>query len=310
MTAKKLIKFCAYPVVKIMDGYFKWQLTHNPKAAFEYLWLRKYRRIFHWNNPQTLNEKISWMIYKSDTSKWTELADKYLMRLHLEKMGLGEYLPKLYGCWERAEDIDFDAMPEKFVLKCNHDCASTKIVDKRVGYDREKLIVFYNERVNKPYGIETLEPHYVKIQRRIIAEEFIENDRKEVSSNIIDYKFWCFHGQPYYCLIVANRDEHDAEHINLTMYDAETWTERRDLMAGSIAEVNPIPRPRNLDTMLMLCRKISVGFPQLRLDLYESGDRVFVGEMTFTSCAGRMYYFTDECQRMMGSLITLPPAIR
>lgn len=310
-TTKKVLKTIFYPAVIVRRRYRKHKLDKlkvtDKKAAMEYLWKMQFKYPFPWSNPQTLNEKITWMCYRTDTSKWTELADKYLMRYHLEKMGLGEFLPKLYGCWKRADDIDFDALPDKFVLKCNHDCGSTVIVDKTKGYDKENIITHLNKRVAVPYGIDTIEPHYIKIDRRIICEEFIENEHKELSSNIIDYKFWCFDGVPRYCFLAMNRNM-ETFHGDFTIYALPSWEEHREYMKVNMEHVRPIPRPRNYDKMMMLCKKISAGFPQVRIDLYECGERVFVGEMTFTSQGGRMDYFTDKAQRLFGSYMTLPPA--
>lgn len=312
-TTKKILKTLFYPAVVVRRRHRNRKLENlkvtDQKAALEYLWRISFKKPFPWGNPQTLNEKITWMCYKTDTSKWTELADKYLMRSHLEKMGLGEYLPKLYGCWDSANDIDFDALPDKFVLKCNHDCGSTVIVDKAGGYNKEKIIAHLNERVSTPFGIDTIEPHYIKIPRKIICEEFIENENKELSSNIIDYKFWCFDGVPRFCFLGLNRSKDDFN-ADFTLYKVDTWEEHREYMTVNLEHVKQIPRPHNYDKMISLCKKISAGFPQVRVDLYECGSRVFVGEMTFTSQGGRMSYFTDEAQHLLGSYITLPPATR
>lgn len=277
----------------------------NPKAALDCLWKWSFKYSFPWDNPQNLNEKITWMMHRADTTKWTELSDKYKMRAHLEKLGLGDYLPKLYGHWERAEEINFDAMPEKFVLKCNHDCGSAVIVDKKIGYDKLQIISFLNDCVSKPYGIDTIEPHYVGIPRLIIAEEFIENTDKDISSTIIDWKFWCFDGEPYCAFVCLNRDVKN-KHADFQIYHINPWQLWTEYANIDISKYPPISKPKNMDTMLELCRKLSAGLPYLRLDLYEAGDRVFVGEMTFTSAGGRMTYFSQKALNEMGAKVHLP----
>jgi hypothetical protein len=116
--------------IKYIEGTEKWRylIDNNPKKAIEMKWNRFYRRKFPWKNPQTLNEKVTWMEVMTDTSKWTEYTDKYEVRKHIESLGLKDILTTCYGVWDRVEDIEFDKLPNKFVLKCTHDCGSTVII--------------------------------------------------------------------------------------------------------------------------------------------------------------------------------------
>ena len=120
----------------------------NPKKAFEMKWNRFYRRKFPWKNPRTLNEKLTWMEVYTDTSKWTEYTDKYEVRKHIESLGLKDILTECYGVWDREEDINFDKLPDKFVLKCTHDCGSTIIIRDKSEMDKQSVIDFLNKHVS------------------------------------------------------------------------------------------------------------------------------------------------------------------
>ena len=103
-------------------------------------WNRFYREKFPWKNPRTLNEKVTWMEVMTDTSKWTEYTDKYEVRKHIEELGLKDILTECYGVWDRVEDIDFDKLPDKFVLKCTHDCGSTVIVRDKSKMNKKEIL--------------------------------------------------------------------------------------------------------------------------------------------------------------------------
>ena len=132
------IKSILHPIRSLKALYFlhfventeKWKtlIDTNPKKAIEMKWNRYYREKFPWKNPRTLNEKVTWMEVMTDTSKWTEYTDKYEVRKHIESLGLKDILTECYGVWDRVEDIDFGKLPDKFVLKCTHDCGSTVII--------------------------------------------------------------------------------------------------------------------------------------------------------------------------------------
>ena len=127
-------------------------IDHFPKTALGREWNLQYGKKFNWKDPQTLNEKIVWLMANTNTSLWTKCADKIQVRDFVEERGLKDILTQLYGTWQDARDIDFDKLPNKFVIKCNHDCGSTHIIDKTKGFDKERLIGDLNQRLKKPFG--------------------------------------------------------------------------------------------------------------------------------------------------------------
>ncbi len=265
----------------------KFLIDHYPKLIIDHEWPRRYGHKVDWNNPRDINEKIQWLICYSDTSKWTKLADKYTVRQFIKDKGYYDILIKLYGKWDDPKRIDFNSLPDKFVLKCNHDSASTKIIDKTKGFDRDELIDFYTERLKVKYGYLGCEPHYNKIPPLVIAEEFLEENNGFHS--LTDYKFWCFNGTVRYVSVLFDRTE---DSVNETVYDLE-WISHPEFMKSNEHYKSNgflLQRPKNFEKMIGIASELSKGFPEVRVDLYEVNGHIYFGEMTFTSTAGRMGY--------------------
>lgn len=255
-----------------------------------------------WENPQDLNEKINWMKLYGDTTQWARLADKYRVREYVEERIGKEYLVRLYGVWERVEDIDFDALPERFVLKTNHGAGTVLPVtskrDLNISETRRKL----DEWLKLKYGYRTIEPHYLKIKPLIIAEEYLENDT-DFSTSLVDYKVFCFGGKPYCILVCTDREL--GTHTNLTFYDTH-WNQMTEMLAGSHkGEEQCIPRPVCLDIMLEKAEKLALGHPQVRVDFYILQGKIYFGEMTFTSQGGYMDYIFRDYALDMGRQIKI-----
>lgn len=123
-----------------------------------------------WCHPRDLNEVINYLEFCTGTREWSRLTDKVLVREYVKEKGLSDILIPLLGVWNKAEDIDFDALPQKFVLKCNHDSGSAHIIDKAKGYDRERIISELNQCLGRKFGDLYNEPHYNRIVPKILAE--------------------------------------------------------------------------------------------------------------------------------------------
>jgi len=257
----------------------------------------------NWKNPQDLNEKINWMKFNYDTTEWTRLADKILVRDYVKER-IGEHvLPKLYGVWKKAEDIDFNQLPQKFVLKTNHGCGTVMPVLNKKELDFHSTIAKLNSWVNMTFGYKTVEPHYMKIKPCIYAEEYLEND-SSFSSSLVDYKVFCFSGEPY-CILVC-RDRELGKHTNLSFYDCE-WNPINDILSGKhFGESISVPKPSCLSELLNCASLLSKKHPQVRVDFYIVNEKVYFGEMTFTSQGGYMDYISREFSLKMGKLVNLP----
>lgn len=253
-------------------------------------------RPLDWNHLRSYNEKLQWeKLFHRDPIKAT-LADKYLVRAWVgEKIGQ-EYLIPLIGVWDNANDIDFGSLPDSFALKTN--CASGDVVivrDRKALSQRDINRIRYklNFYLQYDWGYRTFERHYSEIQPRIVAEQLLTS----ADTDIPDYKFTCFDGVPYCCRVDVGR-YHD--HRRNT-YDLEwnllPWN------AGAYPNTEyELPRPKNYEGMIELAKKLSEGFSQVRVDLYNIDGRIYFGEMTFTSGSGFEPFFPPEMDDVLGKI--------
>lgn len=254
-----------------------------------------------WLNPRDINQKINWMKLNYDTSEWSRLADKYLVRKYVKERIGEEYLPKLYGVWDKASDIDFHSLPGRFVLKTNHGCGTVFPVHDKGTIDKIKLRKQLDEWIRERYGYWTIEPHYLAIKPVIYAEELIEND-SAFSKSLVDYKVFCLSGKAY-CILVCS-DRTIGSHVNLSFYDCD-WNLMPQMLDGRHkGESMLVPKPKCLKELIILAEKLAFGHPQVRVDFYISNGKIYFGEMTFTSQGGYMDYISREYSNIMGELIT------
>lgn len=293
-------------LLKALIGSVQWKhiVNHDLERAVRLYWKYKTGSSLLLDSPQTLNEKIQWLKLHANREQWAELADKLRVKQILEQQGYGCYLPATYGSWTRAADIDYDSLPDSFVLKCNHDCASTVIVkDKRL-LDRQAVAKHLQHHLDTPYGYSMVEPHYLDIPRRIMAEEMIGTpDYFAQHSSLVDYKLWCFNGRAERCLVCYDRSFGN-NHVMKDLYEVHPWRPAREGLVGG-CDASPLPEPPAWSEMVALAEKLSVGHPQVRVDLYNIDGRIYFGELTFTAYGGTMPYFTPELQAHFGRLVDL-----
>ena len=269
------LKSVLHPVRSLKALYFIHYVEHteiwrklvetDAKKAFDMKWNRFYRRKFPWKNPRTLNEKLTWMEVYADTRKWTEYTDKYEVRRYIEELGLKDILTECYGVWDRAEDIDFDSLPEKFVVKCTHDCGSTVIIRDKSTMDKQFVMDFLNRHVAVRYGYDSCEPHYTAIKPRIMAESLIEMDNSEEfsSETTVDHKIRCIDGKVQYDMVCYDRSLESGSGGTKTiydLYDIHTWQPMRQYLADRGVRYRDVPRPQNLGRMIEIAEIISKGF--------------------------------------------------
>lgn len=280
----------------------------------------KYLKIIYklWNggrklnldNPQTYSEKVNWLKLHDRNPLYTKLADKVEVKKYVEGiLGLGHTFP-LLGSWERPEDIDWDSLPNEFVLKCNHNSAEGMAIcrDKEKGLftrahggdkvyiTKEEVIEGLRKGLRQNYFLETREWPYKDIKRRVLAEKFMRSDDGEP---LKDYKILCFDGEPKYIWIGSNYDP-----MWFDLYSAD-W---KNLHVKWGYETGPeqLPRPAQLDELLETARKLSQGIPHVRVDLYSIGGKIYFGEYTFFTWGGILLVDPVEWDLKLGQDINLP----
>ena len=258
-----------------------------------------------WNNLQTWTEKMQWLKLYDSTPLKTRLADKYLVRQWVaEKIGQ-EYLIPLYGVWDNFDEIDFDMLPNQFVLKCNHGSGMNIICRDKNNFDFEDARQKLTAWLTVDYGMRAFEPHYCNIKRKIIAEKFMTD---KDNPGLKDYKFWGFDGKVFYCAY-ESRDPANplSENFPMDFFDMEwnrTEIERYDHPRNM--KVEHFPKPKNFELMKKLAAELCKGFAHVRVDFYEIEDKVYFGEMTFTPAGGNIKFKSEGTDEHLGSLMTLP----
>ena len=279
----------------------KWLGKKHPKTLVRIRYLLRFRKRLDLNNPKTLNEKILYLSLCTDTSEWTMLSDKYSVRKYVEDCGLNENLVKIYAHWVNEQDIDFKNLPNSFVIKSVQGCGDIILVNDKNTIDesdiREKIEPMLHER----YGALEGGKHYLRIEPAIIVEELLPIENGQ---SLTDYKIWCFNGKPEFILTCSKRFKGG---VYLGSYDKD-WNYRQNDMVFSKEhpeEKEPLAKPENLDKMLEIAENLAKPFPCVRVDLYNINSKIYFGEMTFTSLGGLMDYYTDDFQKMAGSMIDL-----
>lgn len=292
---------------KYILSIYKFKLLLDVKMNPQKVANKIYKRIMgmniNWNNPTNLIEKIYWLQLYSDTSLWTLCADKYRMRKYVESKGCSNLLPKLYGHWEDAKDIDFNILPNQFVLKTNNGCGQVLIVKDKSTLDIKNTINTLNDWVKLKYGYLDTQIHYSKIKPCIIAEEYLIDSNNTDAHSLIDYKIWCFHGKPEFILVVYDRHKDEAGYY-LSAFDLD-WNNISDiaLKKGNIHNSGrDIARPSGLSDMIKYASILSKEFPEVRVDFYDINGNVYIGELTFSTGYG---YHDNEFYEYLGSKINL-----
>ena len=277
-----------------------------PKTVIDIIWKKTYGYKIDWYNPRDINEKIQWLICFGDTSMWPYLADKYTVREYVTKAGYAHILPDLYGHWDDAKKIDFDSLPEKFIIKCNHDSNSWHKIDKSKGYNQKEIVESLNYHLKRKWGYVNCEPHYNKIHPQVIAEQLLESKQDTFSTSLVDYKVWCFDGKPHSIWACYNRDHHGTD-VNVYDLNWRVHPEFSIVTDYYRDGKGRIPKPLLLDELLKAASVLSKGLPQARIDFYIVDNRLYFGEITLTSMCGRMDCYSKEYLIELGNQIVLPP---
>ncbi len=255
------------------------------------------------NNPVTYNEKIQWMKLYYRKKIMTELVDKYEVRKHITKAIGEEYLFPLYGVWDSPEEIDYDALPDQFVLKCTHDSGSVIICKDKNSFDRNAANAKLKKCLCHNWYWNCREWPYKNVKPRVIAEQYMVD---ESNVELKDYKFFCFNGEVKAFFVATDREKGDKE-VKFDFYDMEL--NHLPFKHGHEWSGKPFKKPENFDEMVRLAAKLSEGWPQVRIDLYNINGRIYFGEMTFSHHSGFVPFEPEEWDYTFGEWFKLPERI-
>lgn len=250
------------------------------------------------NNPKTFNEKLQWLKLYDRNPKYTMLVDKYAVKEYIAREVGNEYVIPTLGVWKSFEEIDFDKLPNQFVLKCTHDSGSVIVVKDKKNFEKEEARKTIKNALNKNFFVESREWPYKNVVPQIIAEKYIVD---ESGIELKDYKVFVFEGKAkiiqvdYDRFIDHKRNLYTLnwEHIDLAI---EYPTDPR----------RKIEKPKQLCKMLEIAEQVAVGIPHVRVDFYSVGDKIYFGEMTFYHESGLGVFEPEEWNLKLGEWIVLP----
>ena len=231
-------------------------------------------------NPKTFSEKLQWLKVNYREPIQTVMVDKHQAKNFIAQRGGEQYIIRTLAVWDSVEDIDFDALPNQFVLKCTHDSGGIVICKDKSSLDREAAKAKLRTSLKRDYSRIAREWTYKEVPRRIIAEEYLS----ELGSNeILDYKMYCFHGEPKMTVVCSDRFSKTGTRMNF--YDID-WKPMGIHFGHYPPLPTEFPRPETYDEMLRLATELSKDCPFLRVDFYEIKGRLYIGELTFFPGAG------------------------
>lgn len=274
-----------------LSGYAPWM---SDEEYLKLYYAMKIGEELNLEAPRNFNEKIQWLKINDRKPDYKLLADKYeVKKIVSEKIG-SQYVIPTIGIYNSFDEIDFDKLPNRFVLKCTHDSGSSVVCDNKNCFDPGSVRDKIQSRLEKDYYYYEREYSYKGIRPRIIIEECIS----DLNEDLEDYKFFCFHGEPRMLQVDWGRR---------TFHQRNLYTTDWEYIDGSIEYPNDpkhhIEKPEKLDEMLCVCRKLSAGFYHMRVDLYYVKGKIYFGEMTFYHGGGYEKITPPELNVKLGNYI-------
>lgn len=251
-------------------------------------------------NPQTFNEKIQWLKLYNRKPEYTTMVDKYRVRDYIkEKIGEEYLIPLVGGPYTSVDEIDLDALPDQFVLKCNHDSGSVVICRDKKDFDFEAARQKLDDCLKHNFWYLGREWPYKDVKPCIIAEKYMVD---ESGSELKDYKFYCFNGIPYFLYVSQGLENHETARISFLNLN---WS----FASFSRSDYQPLeklpPKPLKFDEMISITQKLSKDIPFLRVDLYEINGQVYFGELTFFAAGGFMPFYPKKADLEVGKLLDI-----
>lgn len=261
-----------------------------------------------WKNPKTFSEKIQWLKVYNRKPEYTTMVDKYAVKQYVADRIGREYIIPTIGVWDKPEDIDWESLPNQFVLKTTHGgggCGVFICKDKTTFNKQDIIKKLKKSLASEIYPILREWP-YKNVKKQVIAEKFIAPEKNPVPSDLPDYKFFCFNGEPKYCQVI--RDRHSIETIDF--YDME-WNHQEFVGLNPVARngLTSVTRPKHLNEMADICKKLAKDIPFVRVDLYVVDEKEYFGELTFYPASGIGAFNPTDWNRKLGELLTLPKSV-
>lgn len=287
---------------KIINMGFKIHLFEN-MSDMAYLKMMFYANLgkkLDFESPETFNEKMQWLKLYDRRPEYTTMVDKYAVKKYVADIIGEKYIIPTLGVWDKFEDIDFDSLPDEYVLKCTHDSGGLVIVTDKAKLDKQEAEKKINKCLQKDYFMYGREWPYKNVKPRIIAEKYMVD---ESGYELKDYKFFCFNGEPKVMFIASDR-QLEGEETKFDFFDMQF--NHLPFINGHPNAKHEIKCPPAFEEMKQLAKKLSKDIPCVRVDFYDINGQVYFGELTFFHWSGMVPFEPEEWDYKLGEWIKLP----
>lgn len=302
---KKIKKILKNPALIFLSlgqrGWFNWM---SDRLYLKIAYQIKMGKPLNLNKPLTYNEKLQWIKLNIHDDLWTKLVDKYEVKPIIAKIIGSQYIIPTLGIYDRFDDIDFNTLPDQFVLKCTHNSGGLIICKDKSKFDHKSAKKILEKSLKQNFFYGQREWPYKNVKPRIIAEKYMEDS---ASSDLRDYKFFCFDGKVK-ALFIATERMNNSQETKFDFFDADfnhLSFQNGHPNAGILPQ-----KPSQFNLMKELAAKLSKEIPQVRVDFYEVDGKVYFGEMTFFHWSGMVPFVPEEWDYKFGEWIDLPKEIK
>lgn len=257
----------------------------------------------NWKNPHTFTEKLQWLKLYNRKPEYTTMVDKYAVKEYVANLIGEEYIIPTLGVWDKPEDIDWDSLPNQFVLKTTHGGGGGGVVicKDKTTFDKASAIAKLKESMASDIYSGLREWPYKNVPKRIIAEKFMAPEKSPAPKDLLDFKFFCFNGKVKFFKVDFGR---------FVEHHANYYSPEGELLEFGEQGLEPDPNypielPNNLKDMISLAEKLSANEPFLRVDLFNVNGRIFFGELTFYPASGMIPWTTEEADMKIGKYLKL-----
>lgn len=270
------------------------------KIWISYHFKKKTGYAMDWKNPKTFNQKLQWLKVNNKNPIYTTMVDKYAAKKYVADIIGEEHIIPTLGVWDSFDEIDFDSLPDQFVLKCTHDSGGVLIVKDKSKFDKEAARKMFHVALNRNNYSVNREWPYKNVKPRIIAEKLIV----EISNpdGLVEYKIFCFDGEPQ-IVLVCKGQAHGAGRTNDY---CDLNLKRLPFTSLNPNSEGELPVPKELPQLLEVAKKLSVGIPLVRVDTYLANGKIYFGELTFFHNSGTCAFDPPEWDEKIGEWIILP----
>ncbi len=274
-------------------------LIKDDETYLKLKWRLRFGEPLNLDNPQTFNEKLQWLKLHDRKPEYTRMVDKYEAKKYVaEKIG-EEYIIPTLGVWDSFDDIDFNSLPNQFVLKCTHDSGGLVICKDKSTLDMEATRKKLEKCLKRDYYIQSREWPYKNVKPRIIAEKYME---EKGGGELKDYKLHCFNGEPKMTLVCSDRFAEEGLCEDFFDNDWGHLPTRRPTHPNA---PHDIACPKNFELMKELAKQLSKNIPFVRVDFYEIDGRVYFGELTFFPMSGMGVFVPNEWDLKLGEWMNI-----